>query len=61
MYVDMLALNLKGLPEALGREILQPALHEVTKDDLDLTENPGEREETCRHTPETSYLNEEWF
>ena len=50
MYVDMLALNLEGLPEALGREILQPALHEVTKDDLDLTENPGERGDMATHT-----------
>ena len=55
MDVDMLALNLKGLPEALRREVLQPAFHEVSKDYLDLTEDPEETGEwnTSKHHTST--------
>ena len=59
MDVDMLALNLKGLPEALRREVLQPALHEVSKDYLDLTKDPEETGDV-EHI-QASYLNEECY
>ena len=42
MHVDRLSLQFEGLPEAIGCEVLQSALHEVTKYRLHLIQYPGE-------------------